>query len=39
MARQIERGEDALAAARRFGWRRSPREVVDLVVADYDGSV
>jgi aminoglycoside phosphotransferase (APT) family kinase protein len=39
MAREHERGEDPLAAARRFGWRCSPREVIDLVVADHDGSV
>jgi aminoglycoside phosphotransferase (APT) family kinase protein len=31
--------EDALAAARRYGWRHSPREVVDLVLADHDRSI
>jgi hypothetical protein len=25
-------------AARRFGWRHSPRDVVDLVLADHDRS-
>jgi aminoglycoside phosphotransferase (APT) family kinase protein len=34
-----DRGEDALAAARGYGWRHSPREVVDLVLADHDRSM
>jgi aminoglycoside phosphotransferase (APT) family kinase protein len=39
IVRENEGGEYALAAARRFGWRHSPREVVDLVVSDHDHSV
>jgi aminoglycoside phosphotransferase (APT) family kinase protein len=39
IAREKERGEDALAAARGFGWSRSPRGVVDLVLADHNRSV
>ena len=30
-----ERGGDAQAAARRFGWRHSPRQVIGLVIADH----
>jgi hypothetical protein len=26
---------DAQAAARRFGWRHSPRQIIDLVIADH----
>jgi aminoglycoside phosphotransferase (APT) family kinase protein len=35
LAAHKERGEDADAAASRFGWRTSPREVVDTVLADH----
>ncbi len=28
-------GGDALAAARRFGWRHRPDQIIDLVVADH----
>lgn len=33
-----EGGEDALAAARRYGWRHGPREVIECVIADLDRS-
>jgi aminoglycoside phosphotransferase (APT) family kinase protein len=30
-----QEGDDAQAAARRFGWRHSPRQIIDLVIADH----
>jgi aminoglycoside phosphotransferase (APT) family kinase protein len=39
VVREREGGEDASVAARRFGWRHSPLEVVDLVLADHGRSV
>ena len=30
-----EGGGDAQAAARRFGWRHSPRQIVDLIITDH----
>jgi aminoglycoside phosphotransferase (APT) family kinase protein len=33
-----EGGDAAQAAARRFGWRHSPRELIDLLIADHDQS-
>lgn len=30
-----EQRDDALAAARRFGWRHSPHQIIDLVIADH----
>lgn len=35
IAREKKGGLDARAAARRFGWRHSPHQVVDLVLADH----
>lgn len=35
IVREREGGEDALTAARRFGWRHTPREVVDVVLTDH----
>ncbi len=35
IVREREGGEDAVPAARRFGWRHTPRAVVDLVLADH----
>jgi aminoglycoside phosphotransferase (APT) family kinase protein len=39
IVREREGGENALTAARRFGWRHTPREVVDLVLADHHRSI
>jgi aminoglycoside phosphotransferase (APT) family kinase protein len=39
IAREREGGEDARDVARRFGWRHTPREVVDLVLADHRRSL
>jgi len=33
-----EGGDDAQAAARRFGWRHSPRELIGLLITDHDRS-
>lgn len=38
LAQEKRGGEDADAAARRFGWRIGTREVIDLVLADHGGS-
>jgi aminoglycoside phosphotransferase (APT) family kinase protein len=32
-----ESGENAQAAARRFGWRHSPRTIIGIVIADHGG--
>ena len=39
VVRERDGGEDGSAAARRFGWRHSPLEVVELVLADHNASV
>ncbi len=38
LAQEKQGGTGADAAARRFGWRTSAREVIDLVLADHDRS-
>ena len=38
LAQEKQGGAGADAAARRFGWRTSAREVIDLVLADHDRS-
>jgi aminoglycoside phosphotransferase (APT) family kinase protein len=35
MSKEKEGGDDAHAAARRFGWRHDPRQIIDLVIADH----
>jgi aminoglycoside phosphotransferase (APT) family kinase protein len=35
LTEEKQRGSDADAAARRFGWRTRPRDVIDLVLADH----
>lgn len=35
MLREEDAGGDGHDAARRFGWRHSPRQIVDLVIADH----
>jgi aminoglycoside phosphotransferase (APT) family kinase protein len=35
LAREKRSGENAKDAARRFGWRVGPREVIGVVVADH----
>jgi aminoglycoside phosphotransferase (APT) family kinase protein len=34
---EMESGDDAHASARQWGWRHSPRQIVDLVIADHAG--
>jgi aminoglycoside phosphotransferase (APT) family kinase protein len=34
-----QEGDDAQAAAGRFGWRHGPRQIIDLVIADHARSV
>ena len=35
LSRGTQRGDSGRAAARRFGWRYSPRQVIDRVIADH----
>jgi aminoglycoside phosphotransferase (APT) family kinase protein len=35
IGREKETGEDAHAAARRFGWRHTPRQLIGLLIADH----
>jgi aminoglycoside phosphotransferase (APT) family kinase protein len=35
LARERERGDDAPAAARPFGWRHRPRQIIGLLIADH----
>lgn len=39
IVRERERGDDAMASARQWGWRHSPLEIVDLVLADHESSM